>query len=111
MRLIDRVERWDASPFGVVPARTSTARIRSGTALACRHGTGICGTGDGHPHGASQSDGLTDGLIGYVGGLREVVLGVERLDSCPADLTIDATRLLEGEDSVMYQFRFLEAGT
>ena len=52
----------------------------------------------------------TDGLIGYVGGLRDVVLGVDRLDECPAELTIDATRLFEGDNSFMYQFSISSGG-
>jgi predicted hotdog family 3-hydroxylacyl-ACP dehydratase len=52
----------------------------------------------------------TDRLIGYVGGLRDVVLSVDRLDECPAELTINATRLFEGDNSFMYQFSISSGG-
>jgi predicted hotdog family 3-hydroxylacyl-ACP dehydratase len=52
----------------------------------------------------------TKGLIGYVGGLRNVVLSVDRLDGCPAELTIDATRLFEDDNSFLYQFSISSGG-
>jgi predicted hotdog family 3-hydroxylacyl-ACP dehydratase len=52
----------------------------------------------------------TEGLIGYVGGLRDVVLDVDRLDECPAELTIDATRVFQGDNSFMYRFSISSGG-
>ena len=46
----------------------------------------------------------TDGSIGYVGGLSDMCASVDRLDECPAELTIDATRLFKGDNSFIYQF-------
>ena len=59
--------------------------------------------------GLLNPDPLTVGSIGYVGGVRELVVAVERLDTLTDDLLIEATRLLEGADSVMYWFK-LTAG-
>jgi predicted hotdog family 3-hydroxylacyl-ACP dehydratase len=49
-------------------------------------------------------------VIGYVGGVKDVVLSVDRLDNCPAELTIDATRLFEGDNSFIYQFAISSGG-
>ena len=60
--------------------------------------------------GCSIESRSTDGSIGYVGGLRDVVLGIDRLDECPAELTIDAIRLFAGDHSFMYRFAISSEG-
>ena len=106
MRLIDRVESWDAT---TIRCHAQSHRDR-GNPL--RHHAGL--EADAGLEYAAQAMGIhvgllnqsqsMDGLIGYVGGLRDVVLGVDRLDRCLAELTIDAMRLVEGEKSFMYRF-------
>jgi hypothetical protein len=45
-----------------------------------------------------------EGSIGYIGSLRDVVFGVDQLDECREELTIDAIRLFADEHRFMYQF-------
>jgi len=111
MRLLDRVERWDASSI-TCQASSHKHRenpLRFDGCLPAVTGLEYAAQAMGIHTGLLNPDGLTAGSIGYVGGVRELVLTVERLDTLPDDLHIDATRLLEGEDSVMYQFN-LTAG-
>ena len=112
MRLIDRVESWDDT---TIQCRTrshqdSTNPLRHGTRLEAVTGLEYAAQAMGVHVGLLNLTRSTDGLIGYVGGLRDVVLGVDRLDECPAELTIDATRLFEGDNSVMYQFSISSGG-
>ena len=51
--------------------------------------------------------GQTAGRIGYVGSVRDVTFGVERLDDTGSDLIVEATRLAEGDQSYMYRFTLL----
>lgn len=50
------------------------------------------------------------GKVGYVGGLRDVVLGREWLDECLDELIIEATCLLDDRQSFMYQFSISSGG-
>lgn len=112
MRLIDRVESWDDT---TIHCRTrshqdSTNPLRYGACLEAITGLEYAAQAMGVHVGLLNRTRSTDGLIGYVGGLRDVVLGVDRLDECPAELTIDATRLFEGDNSFMYQFSISSGG-
>ncbi|TKS60650.1 MAG: hypothetical protein EWM72_01200 [Nitrospira sp.] len=112
MRLIDRVESWDAT---TIRCRTrshhdSANPLRQGTRLEAVTGLEYAAQAMGVHVGLLNRTQSTDGLIGYVGGLRDVVIGVDRLDECPAELTIEATRLLEGDHSFMYQFAISSGG-
>ncbi len=112
MRLIDRVESWDTA---TIRCRTrshhdSANPLRLGTHLEAVTGLEYAAQAMGVHVGLVNRDRSTDGLIGYVGGLRDVVLGVGRLDECPAELTIDATRLFEGDNSFMYRFSISSGG-
>lgn len=112
MRLIDRVERWDEA----------TIRCHTGSHLdpanPLRHGAGLeAMTGLEY---AAQAMGIHVGLldggdspgnpVGFVGGVRDVVLGVGRLDDCPETLTIDATRLFADDRSFLYRFVITAGG-
>jgi predicted hotdog family 3-hydroxylacyl-ACP dehydratase len=106
MRLIDRVESWDPT---TIRCHTRSHHdpgnpLRHGARLEAVTGLEYAAQAMGVHVGLLNRTQSTEGLIGYVGGLRDVVLGVDRLDECPAELTIDATRLFAGDNSFMYQF-------
>lgn len=112
MRLIDSVESWDAS---AIRCRTRSHHdpanpLRKGTRLEAVTGLEYAAQAMGVHVGLLNRERSTDGLIGYVGGVKDVVLSVDRLDECPAELTIDASRLFEGGDSFLYQFSISSGG-
>ena len=112
MRLIDRVESWDPT---TIRCHTWSHHdqgnpLRQGTRLETVTGLEYAAQAMGVHLGLLTRTQSTDGLIGYVGGLRDVVLGVDRLDDCPAELTIDAMRLFEDDNSFMYQFSISSGG-
>jgi predicted hotdog family 3-hydroxylacyl-ACP dehydratase len=107
MRLLDSVERWDASS---ISSRATSHRdvrnpLRHAGRLAAVTGLEYAAQTMGIHAKLLSDDQNAEGVIGYVGGVREFLLAVERLDTLSEDLLIDATRLLEGEASVMYEFR------
>ena len=112
MRLIDRVESWDDTTIQCCTRshHDSVNPLRHGTRLEAVTGLEYAAQAMGVHVGLLNRTRSTDGLIGYVGGLRDVVLGVDRLDECPAELTIDATRLFAGDNSFMYQFSISSGG-
>ena len=112
MRLIDRVESWDPT---TIRCHTWSHHdqgnpLRQGTRLEAVTGLEYVAQAMGVHVGLLNRTQSTEGLIGYVGGLRDVVLSVDRLDDCPAELTIDAMRLFEGDNSFMYQFSISSGG-
>ena len=112
MRLLDRVESWDDT---TIRCRTRSHHdpanpLRHGARLEAVTGLEYAAQAMGVHVGLLDRNESTDGSIGYVGGLRDVVFGVDRLDECPAELTIDATRLFEGDNSFMYRFRISSGG-
>lgn len=112
MQLIDLVESWDAA---AIRCRTRSHHdpanpLRHGTRLEAVTGLEYAAQAMGVHVGLLNRERSTDGLIGYVGGVKDVVLSVDRLDECPAELTIDASRLFEGGDSFLYQFSISSGG-
>lgn len=112
MRLIDRVESWDKR---TILCRTRshhdlTNPLRHGTRLEAVAGLEYAAQAMGVHVGLLTQTRSTEGLIGYIGGLRDVVLDVDRLDECPAELTINATRVFDGDDSFLYQFSISSEG-
>jgi predicted hotdog family 3-hydroxylacyl-ACP dehydratase len=112
MRLIDRVESWDDAR---IRCHTRSHHnpgnpLRHGARLEAVTGLEYAAQAMGVHVGLLNRTQSTEGLIGYVGGLRDVVLSVDRLDECPAELTINATRLFEGDNSFMYQFSISSGG-
>jgi predicted hotdog family 3-hydroxylacyl-ACP dehydratase len=112
MRLIDRVESWDDAR---IRCHTRSHHdpgnpLRHGARLEAVTGLEYAAQAMGVHVGLLNRTQSTERLIGYVGGLRDVVLSVDRLDECPAELTIDATRLFEGDNSFMYQFSISSGG-
>ena len=49
-------------------------------------------------------------VIGYLGGVRDLELSVERLDDIAQDLEIEATRLLGDRSGLLYAFRVVGGG-
>ena len=112
MRLIDQVEWWDDRTIQC-RARSHhdlTNPLRHGTRLETVTGLEYAAQAMGVHVGLLDRTRSTEGLIGYVGGLRDVVLDVDRLDECPAELTIDATRVFQGDNSFMYRFSISSGG-
>jgi len=95
MRLIDRVESWDAT---TIRCHTQSHRdqgnpLRHNARLEAVAGLEYAAQAMGIHVGLLHRTRSMDGLIGYVGGLRDVVLGVDRLDGykdvdsrCPRSL-------------------------
>jgi len=112
MRLIDYVESWDSM---TIRCHTRTHRalgnpLRHGARLEGVAGLEYAAQAMGIHVGLLNRSGSTDGLIGYIGSLRDVVLSIDRLDECAGDLTIDAMRLVEGDRSFMYRFSISSGG-
>lgn len=106
MRLLSAVERWDAAS---IRCRASSHKdpgnpLRSHGRLPAVAGLEYAAQAMGVHVALLNRERSTEGLIGYVGGVRDLVLAVERLDDLPDGLCIEAMRLVEGEESFMYQF-------
>ncbi len=112
MRLIDRVELWDATAIRCHANSHYDQEnpLRHGARLEAVTGLEYAAQAMGVHVGLLNQARSTEGLIGYVGGVKDVVLSVDRLDDCPAELTIDASRLFEGGNSFMYQFSISSGG-
>lgn len=112
MHLIDRVESWDDTTIQCCTRSHHDLAnpLRRDTRLEAVTGLEYAAQAMGVHMGLLNRAQSTDRLIGYVGGLRDVVLSIDRLDECPAELTINATRLFEGDNSFMYQFSISSGG-
>ena len=112
MRLIDRVESWDDTTIQCCTRshHDSANPLRHGIRLEAVTGLEYAAQAMGVHVGLLNRTQSTGGLIGYVGGLRDVVVSVDRLDECPAELTIDATRLFKSDNSFIYQFAISSGG-
>lgn len=112
MRLLDRAASWDESS---IRCHTKTHQdpanpLRRGACLDAVAGIEYAAQAMGVHMGLLNGGMSSDGLIGYVGGVRDVVFGIDRLDDCPDELTIDATRLFMGDDSFLYRFAISSGG-
>ena len=109
MRLLDTVEAWDET---TIRCRTATHRnsdhpLRYHGRLSVSVGLEYAAQAMGVHVGLRDHDRQTAGRIGYVGSVRDVTFGVERLDDTASDLIVEATRLAEGDQSYMYRFTLL----
>ncbi|HET9063517.1 MAG TPA: 3-hydroxylacyl-ACP dehydratase [Candidatus Binatia bacterium] len=109
MRLLDTVEAWDET---TIRCRTATHRdpnhpLRSRGRLSVAVGLEYAAQAMGVHVGLVDRDRQTAGRIGYIGNVRDVTFGVERLDDTVSDLIVEATRLAEGDQSYMYRFTVL----
>ncbi len=106
MRLLDAVEDWDVT---TICCRTATHRdpnhpLRYRERLSVSVGLEYAAQAMGVHAGLLDRDRQAAGRIGYVGSVRDVTFGADRLDDTDADLTVEATRLAEGDQSYMYRF-------
>lgn len=106
MRLLDRVASWDESS---IRCHTETHHdpanpLRRGARLDAVAGLEYAAQAMGVHVGLLNGRLASNGSIGYVGGLRDVRFGIDRLDDCSAELTIDATRLFSDDRSFLYRF-------
>lgn len=106
MRLLDTVEAWDET---TIRCRTATHRdpdhpLRYRGRLSVSVGLEYAAQAMGVHVGLRDRDRRTAGLIGYVGSVRDVTFGADRLDDTASDLIVEATRLAEGDQSYMYRF-------
>ena len=63
-------------------------------------------------HVGLLNGGLRSGKqIGFVGSVRDVTFTINRLDDLTQDLTVTATRLLEGDSSYIYRFSVTHDGS
>ena len=109
MCLLDTVEAWDET---TIRCRTATHRdsnhpLRYRGRLSVSVGLEYAAQAMGVHVGLRDRDRQTAGRIGYVGSVRDVSFGVERLDDTVSDLIVEATRLAEGDQSYMYRFTLL----
>ena len=109
MCLLDTVEAWDET---TIRCRTATHRdsnhpLRYRGRLSVAVGLEYAAQAMGVHAGLLDRDRQTAGRIGYVGSVRDVTFGVERLDDTVSDLIVEATRLAEGDQSYMYRFTVL----
>lgn len=112
MCLMDHVEFWDESSIrcGTGSHRDPANPLRRGTRLDAVAGLEYAAQAMGVHVGLLDGRPSPDGSIGYVGGLRDVVFGIDRLDDCPEELTIEATRLFAGDRSFLYRFAISSGG-
>ena len=106
MRLLDGVESWDDSTIRcrAVSHRDPANPLRRGATLDVVAGLEYAAQAMGVHVGLLDGRPSAGGSVGYIGGLRDVTFGTGRLDDCPGELTIDATRLFADHRSFMYRF-------
>lgn len=112
MCLLDVVDAWDQT---TISCHTSTHRdhrnpLRSRGRLTVSAGLEYAAQAMGAHVGLLDRDGRFRNKIGYIGSVRDVVFFVNRLDDLPGDLLVDATRIVEGDDSYMYRFTVSHGG-
>jgi predicted hotdog family 3-hydroxylacyl-ACP dehydratase len=112
MCLLDSVETWDDT---TISCRTSTHRdqrnpLRARGRLTVSAGLEYAAQAMGAHVGLVDGSRRSENQIGYVGGVRDVTFSVTRLDDLAGDLTVDATRMVEGESSYMYRFTVSHSG-
>jgi len=112
MRLIDCVESWDMSN---IRCRTSSHHdpenpLRQHTQLDAITGLEYAAQAMGLHVGLQDHPEAQKGMIGYIGGARDVRFLIERLDDCSSELIIDATRMFEDDRSFLYEFALSSGG-
>ncbi|MDH4188359.1 MAG: hypothetical protein OEV08_15325 [Nitrospira sp.] len=112
MRLLGRVESWDEQTIRCCARshRDPANPLRTGVHLEAVAGLEYAAQAMGVHVGLLNRTGSTEGTIGYLGGLRDVVFDNDRLDDYQGELTIEASRLLEEGDRFMYQFSITSDG-
>jgi predicted hotdog family 3-hydroxylacyl-ACP dehydratase len=106
MCLLDAVDSWDDR---TITCRTSSHRdhrnpLRAGGRLMITAGLEYAAQAMG------VHVGLLNGGLRFVGSVRDVTFTINRLDDLTQDLTVTATRLLEGDSSYIYRFSVTHDG-
>ena len=112
MCLLDSVESWDET---MIDCRATSHRspdnpLRHDAGLSAMAGLEYAAQAMGVHVGLLNTERSTEGLIGFIGAVRDVIIERERLDDLCGQLAIEARRLLEGDDSFMYEFRLTADG-
>ena len=112
MRLLERVASWDESSISchTMTHHDPANPLRRGASLDAVAGLEYAAQAMGVHVGLLDGGMSSGGAIGYVGGVRDVVFGIDRLDDCLDELTIDATCLFMGDDSFLYRFAISSGG-
>jgi predicted hotdog family 3-hydroxylacyl-ACP dehydratase len=105
MCLLESVEGWDAL---TISCRTATHRdpqnpLRFKGCLTASAGLEYAAQAMG-AHVGLLKGGQPERQIGLVGGVRDVVFTIDRLDDQDGWLIVNAKRLVEGEQGYMYHF-------
>lgn len=112
MRLLDRVESWDAQSIQCCarshrdPANPLRHEGRLPVVAGLEYVAQAVGV-----HMSLQREGSNGPAIGVVGGVRDVVCHGDRLDVYSDELTIKAVRLLGDEQQGLYHFVLAGGGT
>jgi predicted hotdog family 3-hydroxylacyl-ACP dehydratase len=106
MCLLDSVETWDDT---TISCHTSTHRnqlnpLRFRGHLTASAGLEYAAQAMGVHVGLLDRDRRTENRIGLVGSVREVTFAIDRLDNLAGDLTVNARRMVEGDESYLYHF-------
>lgn len=107
MCLLDRVESWDESTIRCRavshrdPANPLRRAAKLDVVVGLEYAAQAMGVHVGLLNGRPSAGGSA---VGYVGGMRDVTFGIDRLDDCPGELTIDASRLFADHRSFIYRF-------
>lgn len=106
MRLLERVESWDASTIQcrAVSHRDPANPLRRDAMLDVVAGLEYAAQAMGVHVGLLNGQPSAGGSIGYIGGLRDVTFHIDRLDDCSGELMVDAARLFADRRSFMYRF-------
>jgi len=112
MCLLDSVESWDEKTIHcrATSHRSRDNPLRHGAGLSAMAGLEYAAQAMGVHVGLLNPERSTEGLIGYIGAVRDVTIERERLDDLSGQLVIEASRLLQGDNSFMYQFRLSADG-
>ena len=113
MCLLDAVDAWDDT---TIRCRTATHRhhqnpLRFRGRLTMSAGLEYAAQAMGTHVGLLSRGPRTEAPVGYVGSVRDVVFSVSHLDDLAGDLTIEASRMVEGADSYMYRFTVSHHGS
>ena len=106
MCLLDSVETWDDT---TISCRTSTHRnqdnpLRFRGHLTASAGLEYAAQAMGVHIGLLDRDRRTENRIGLMGSVREVTFAIDRLDNLAGNLTVNARRMVEGDESYLYAF-------
>lgn len=109
MCLLESVETWDDLS---ISCRTSTHRdrhnpLRFHGRLTAPAGLEYAAQAMGAHVGLLDRTSRNRDRIGLVGAVRDVTFAIDRLDDLEGDLVVNASRMVEGDDSYMYHFRVM----